>query len=597
MSYNVKHSQIYLFFLLATAFFSWAGRLLYKVSGKNYILQTRACVPLLLCVLLFSACQQSDKPDVSKINLDLKIIRFDRDLIQHKRDDVAQTDVLLKKKYGEFYDDYIHRMVGDHSYTGTDILTTLYKDKAYADLSKETDSVFPSLAPIEKQLSQSFKYIKYYYPEARIPRFISFVSGFSVQTPLGDDYMGIGLDMFLGKDSKFYKAIVTSVPVYLSRRFSPEYIVPRLTETYAHEELFPESDDNRTLLSKMIYSGKILYFMDKVLDEKVPDSVKIGYSSTQINWCKKFEGDIWGYFMENNLLYNTDYQQIQVFLSEGPFTPGVGEKNQSAPKLGIWTGWQIVKKYMEKNPQISLQQLMAEKDAQKILRIVLSGGGIRGIAHLGVLKAFMNAGIRFSHISGTSAGSIAGAFYAAGIDPEEGLNIFMKTKLLRFVRPSLGALGLVNIEHTAALLKEYFPGDRIEGLKIPLTIAATNFSEGSLIYFTKGPLIRAIQASSCIPGIFKPIMIDGQMYVDGGILNNFPVEPLLKDCDFIIGSSCNHLKSVDKITNITTLMGRAGIMSVNKDMEQKAKFCDKPFTGWLMRKPSKRSNQMKNSGN
>ncbi|PYF70666.1 patatin-like phospholipase family protein [Pedobacter nutrimenti] len=206
--------------------------------------------------------------------------------------------------------------------------------------------------------------------------------------------------------------------------------------------------------------------------------------------------------------------------------------------------------------------------------IVLSGGGIRGIAHLGVLKAFMNAGIRFSHISGTSAGSIAGAFYAAGIDPEEGLNIFMKTKLLRFVRPSLGALGLVNIEHTAALLKEYFPGDRIEDLNIPLTIAATNFSEGSLIYFTKGPLIRAIQASSCIPGIFKPIMIDGQMYVDGGILNNFPVEPLLKDCDFIIGSSCNHLKSVDKITNITTLMGRAGIMSVNKDMEQKAKFCD-----------------------
>lgn len=206
--------------------------------------------------------------------------------------------------------------------------------------------------------------------------------------------------------------------------------------------------------------------------------------------------------------------------------------------------------------------------------IVLSGGGIRGIAHLGVLKAFINAGITFSHISGTSAGSIAGAFYAAGIDPEEGLKIFIKAKLLRFIRPAVGSLGLINIENTANLLKEYFPDDQIENLKIPLTIAATNFSKGRLVYFTKGPLIRAILASSCIPGIFRPIMIDNQMYVDGGVLNNFPVEPLLNNCDFIIGSSCNHLKPIQKITNITSLIARAGVMSVNKDVEQKAAFCN-----------------------
>jgi NTE family protein len=206
--------------------------------------------------------------------------------------------------------------------------------------------------------------------------------------------------------------------------------------------------------------------------------------------------------------------------------------------------------------------------------IVLSGGGIRGIAHLGVLKAFGNAGIKFSHISGTSAGSIAGALFASGIDPEDALNIFIKTKLLKFLRPAVGSLGLINIENTSSLFKEYFPDDRIESLKIPLTIATTNFSKGELAYFDKGPLIRTIQASSCIPGIFKPIMINDEMYVDGGILNNFPVEPLLNNCDFIIGSSCNHLKPVDKITKITALMARAGLMSVNKDMEEKAAFCN-----------------------
>jgi len=210
----------------------------------------------------------------------------------------------------------------------------------------------------------------------------------------------------------------------------------------------------------------------------------------------------------------------------------------------------------------------------KKVGIVLSGGGIRGTAHLGVLKALTNAGVKISHISGTSAGSIVGAFFAAGIDPEETLEIFMRTKLLRFIRPAVGSLGLIGIEQTSNLLKTYFPDDLIENLNIPLTITATNFSEGNLVYFDKGPLIRAIQASCCIPGIFRPIMIDGQMFVDGGILNNFPVEPLLNNCDFIIGSSCNHLKAVSKITNITSLVARAGLMSVNKDMEQKGAFCN-----------------------
>jgi gliding motility-associated lipoprotein GldB len=335
MNYNVKFSQSYLFFLF---------------------------------IITFLSCKQSTKPDVSAIHLDVKIERFDKDLYNGKSKDLKQTDELLQKKYGAFYDDYVHRMVGNFSYGNQEVLSTLYKDQAYYDLNKEADSVFSNLAPVEKDLAQTFKYIKYYYPKVAVPRFISFVSGFAVQTPIGDNYMGIGLDMFLGKDSKFYRAIVQSVPLYLSRRFTPQYIVPRLTETYAREELFPERDEDRTLLAKMIYNGKILYFMDRVLADDVADSVKIGYTAKQLDWCKTFEGDIWGYYLGNNLLFETDYQKIQVFLSEGPFTPGLGEKNESAPKLGLWTGWQIVRKYMQENKAITLQQLMAERDMQKILQ-------------------------------------------------------------------------------------------------------------------------------------------------------------------------------------------------------------------------------------
>jgi len=334
MTYNVKHPQIYLIFL---------------------------------CVVTFFSCKQGNKPDVGDIKIDIKIQRFDRDLYAGKNKDITQTDLLLKKKYTTFYDDYVHRMVGDASYSDEEILSTLYKDQAYTDLNQEADSVFKDMGTLEKDLTQTFKYIKYYYPESKVPQFISFVSGFSVQTPIGNDYMGIGLDMFLGSNSKFYRAIVKSVPLYLSRRFTPEYVVPRLTETYAREELFHSRDENRSLLTKMVENGKILYFMDQVLDDKVADSIKIGYTDKQLAWCKAYEGDIWAYFVENSLLFETDFQKIQMYVSEAPFTPGIGEKNESAPKLGIWIGWQMVKKYMKENSNVTLQQLMAEQDAQKIL--------------------------------------------------------------------------------------------------------------------------------------------------------------------------------------------------------------------------------------
>jgi gliding motility-associated lipoprotein GldB len=330
----VKHFQIYLFFLSIALIFS---------------------------------CKSDHKPDVSKIKVDIKIQRFDRDLYLAKNKNVIQTDQLLQKKYGLFYDDFIHRMVGNPSLNAPEVLSSLYKDQAYTDLTHEIDSVYPTLKTVENNLSESFKYIKYYYPKAKIPRFISVLTGFAYQITTGDDYMSIGLDMFLGRNSKFYGAIVQSIPMYQSRRFEPQYIVPRVTEVYAREELFKERDEDQSLLSKMIYNGKILYFMDQVLPETTADTLKIGYTSQQITWCQQFESNIWGYFLENELLYETDYPKIQVYLTDGPFTPQLGEKRSSAPKLGVWIGWQIVRKYMIENPNVTLQQLMQETDAQKIL--------------------------------------------------------------------------------------------------------------------------------------------------------------------------------------------------------------------------------------
>jgi hypothetical protein len=106
--------------------------------------------------------------------------------------------------------------------------------------------------------------------------------------------------------------------------------------------------------------------MDQTLPD-TPDTLKIGYTGKQLAWCNQFKSQIWGFFLDQSLLYESDYDKYQKYVGEAPFTPGFGENNDSAPRLAIWTGWQIVRQYMDKHPEVTLQQLMADNDAQKIL--------------------------------------------------------------------------------------------------------------------------------------------------------------------------------------------------------------------------------------
>jgi hypothetical protein len=235
------------------------------------------------------------------------------------------------------------------------------------DLKHDVDAVYPgNMAKQEAELTDAFRRIKYYYPKKSIPKVYAYFSGFKAQTSVGDGYFGIGLDLFLGADSRFYPALTEVFPRYISRRFTPENISSRVVEGMAREDMFPKSENDKTLLSKMVYNGKILYFMDQILPD-VADSIKIGYTTQQIKWCTDFKSTIWAYLLEQNLLYETDDQKIQTYINEAPFTPQLGEHNQSAPKLGVWTGWQIVREYMDRHPDVTLQQLMNNQDAQKIL--------------------------------------------------------------------------------------------------------------------------------------------------------------------------------------------------------------------------------------
>ncbi|WDZ99412.1 gliding motility lipoprotein GldB [Mucilaginibacter sp. SJ] len=319
--------------------------------------------------LILSSCTRNKKIDVSNINVNVKIERFDHDFdAMHNKPMTLQASY-LQKQYGSFYPDFIERILQVGSTKDTTYFKALrevFAGKAYNDLKHDADAAFPNMDRQNASLTEAFKYIKYYYPQKPLPRVYAYISGFQAQTTIGDGYFGVGIDLFLGTDSRFYPSLTNAFPHYLSKWFTPDNITPRVVEGMAREDMFPEDDNDKALLNKMIYNGKIMYFMDRVLPD-VADSTKIRYTTEQLKWCNEFEGKIWGYFLEQNLLYETDYQKIQKYLTEAPFTPGLGEKNDSAPKLAVWTGWQIVRKYMDKHPDVTLPQLMADKDAQKLL--------------------------------------------------------------------------------------------------------------------------------------------------------------------------------------------------------------------------------------
>lgn len=208
--------------------------------------------------------------------------------------------------------------------------------------------------------------------------------------------------------------------------------------------------------------------------------------------------------------------------------------------------------------------------------LVLSGGGARGAAHIGVIKALEENGIFPTHIAGTSAGAIVGGLYAAGVSWSEILNFFKTISIFQTNRYARNKPGFINSEKFYDDLQVYFEKDNFDTLKKTLFVTAANIIDGTLKVFSKGQLIKPIIASASFPGVFTPTEINGKFYIDGGTLNNFPVEPLKKDCDIIIGVYVNPLKkiSIKDLKHSYTVIERAYKIKVAAESMSKFPDCD-----------------------
>ena len=325
---------------------------------------------LFFLLILLSSCNTTPKETLVYTPMKIGILRFDQDFMNLKQEQAAAQDSLWSQHYGAFYKDFVPNMLrirGD-SLRRLQQLKEVAVSPDFNALSRAVAQTFPDLSAEEAALGDALGRLNAYFPDKQLPAyFIAFFSGFSVQIPVGEAYIGIGLDLFLGTDAPFYPALQTQIPRYISRRFTRENMVPKVVEGLLKEHWFEEKSLEGTFLDHILKQGKMMQLMKHALP-KVPDSVLIGYTEAQMRWAETYEREVWNWFVHQELLYSTDYMSFQKHLNEAPFTPELGENNESAPKLGVFIGWKIIQHYQKHHPDLSLSALMEHKNAQSLLK-------------------------------------------------------------------------------------------------------------------------------------------------------------------------------------------------------------------------------------
>jgi hypothetical protein len=324
---------------------------------------------ILSAIIVLAACnnqKKSSAPDVTTVLVDMTFERFDYDFFRVDTNNLVSGLDRLYDKYPNLTPIYLQHILG------LDSASTLEGVKRFIAMSRPiqdtVEAVFGQGSRLEKDFNKPFRYVKYYFPQYKLPKQVITIVGpvdalqetANGLTPnlLGPDELVISLQFYLGANFSVYNSapfIDGVAPLFRSRRFSPAYMVPEAMLLIV-DDLFPDKSEGRPLIEQMIEKGKQWWLLDKFLPD-APDSVKAGYTGEQIEWCKANEGQIWSYLVKNEDIYSINPSTIQTYIGEAPST-SVFPNEGSPGNIGPWIGWQIIKKYAERNPRMTPDEVM-----------------------------------------------------------------------------------------------------------------------------------------------------------------------------------------------------------------------------------------------
>jgi hypothetical protein len=331
---------------------------------------------LLYTFLLFTSCDsfRNDKQPIyegTKIQA-IHFKRFEQDLFGTNQQNLTQELGLLSSKYGSFYHSYAADILAmpeqgksDSLYTNSMKLLLSYEP--FINLYQIVDSAYHDLSKEEQELTKAMSIYKAQFPNAVIPEFVTFISEFGYANIIYDSIIGIGLDMYLNERLRpFYLGL--EFPEFFIKKLQRDYIIPNVIKAMATGLYEEQSTKDKRFLAMMLVEGKIRYFTKALLPD-VHDTIILGYSAEQLQWCKDNEKEIWKHFAEKELLFQAEQSNFIRYFNDGPFTSAEGVPAESAPMLGSYIGLQIIRNYINQNPLVTLSQLMEETDFDKLLKM------------------------------------------------------------------------------------------------------------------------------------------------------------------------------------------------------------------------------------
>jgi gliding motility-associated lipoprotein GldB len=300
----------------------------------------RRIIILFVLIVALASCDKKTKIEkaVEEIPIEIKVERFDKLFFETEPKNLVQ----LKKQFPFFFP------------KGTQDSVWLEKmqNPLWRELYTEVQKKYSNFEPVQKELNTLFKHLKFYFPENKTPKVITVISEMDYNNKViyTDSLVIISLELYLGKDHKFYQ-----FPNYLKQNFEEKQILPDVVSSFSTQKIAPITD--QSLLSQMIYFGKQLYLKDLLLTDYT-DAEKIGYTTEQIKWCEENESYMWRYFLENEILYSNDQKLNNRFINPAPFSKFYLEiDNESPGSVGKWIGWQMVRSFM-KNNDVSIENML-----------------------------------------------------------------------------------------------------------------------------------------------------------------------------------------------------------------------------------------------
>lgn len=325
----------------------------------------------LLSILLIGACtcgKNKHIPDVRNIKVDLKIERFDKLWFSIPENESVEVYLdKLKSQHPHFttaFEQFILERGKPLPDTTTfDKLTRqVYLDKHARKLYDTCQQVFGDFKGIEKELTEAFRFYKYYFPKREVPVIYPYISYYSYATPVVEGGIGIGLDFFLGENHKDYYANPNLRNAYIVRTLNKLHLPAKVM--YALADDIVGSPTGPRMIDFMVNEGKKLYLLDCFLPH-TPDSIKLGWTQRQVDFNESGEKSLYNLLVRENLIYSTKNADFRKFVSPGPFMEGMASENPG--NSGSWLGWQMVKQYMDRDDKKDVEAML-RADAQRILQ-------------------------------------------------------------------------------------------------------------------------------------------------------------------------------------------------------------------------------------